>query len=87
MSESDELVRVSRSDDGVAVVTLADGKINALSVALLQQLQAAAEDLTAEPPGAVVVTGATASSPPGPRSPSSSTTPASGRPGWPTTIA
>ncbi len=58
MSETpDELVHVERGDDGVAVVTLRNGKVNALSMALLQQLRAAAEDLTADPPGAVVVTG------------------------------
>ena len=51
------LVHVERGDDGVAVVTLRHGKVNALSVALLQQLQAAAEDLTAHPPGAVIITG------------------------------
>jgi len=58
MSEtSEQLVSVERGDDGVAVVTLQHGKVNALSVALLQQLQAAAEDLTADPPGAVIITG------------------------------
>ena len=58
MAETPEmLVHVERGDDGVAVVTLRHGKVNALSVALLQQLQAAAEDLTADPPGAVIVTG------------------------------
>ena len=46
-----------RRDDGVAVVRLDNGKVNALSKELLGQLRAAAEDLTAEPPGAVVVTG------------------------------
>jgi enoyl-CoA hydratase/carnithine racemase len=58
MSETpEELVHVERGADGVAVITLRHGKVNALSVALLQQLRAAAEDLTADPPGAVVVTG------------------------------
>jgi enoyl-CoA hydratase/carnithine racemase len=56
MSEA-TLVRVERGDDGVAVLRIDNGKVNALSVALLQQLLAAAEDLTADPPGAVVVTG------------------------------
>jgi enoyl-CoA hydratase len=55
--EAPELVHVERGDDGVAVVTLDNGKVNALSVALLAQLRAAAEDLTADPPGAVVITG------------------------------
>jgi enoyl-CoA hydratase len=54
---SDELVRLERGDDGVAVVTLDNGKVNALSVALLQRLREVAEELTAEPPGAVVITG------------------------------
>ena len=51
------LVRLERGDDGVAVVTLDNGKVNALSVALLQRLQVVAEELTADPPGAVVITG------------------------------
>ncbi len=52
-----ELVRLERGDDGVAVVTLANGKVNALSLALLEQLREVAEGLTADPPGAVIVTG------------------------------
>jgi enoyl-CoA hydratase len=55
--EAPELVHVERGDDGVAVVTLDNGKVNALSVALLAQLRAAAEGLTADPPGAVIITG------------------------------
>jgi enoyl-CoA hydratase/carnithine racemase len=51
------LLSVERRDDGVAVVTLANGKVNALSSALLAELHTAATDLTAEPPGAVVITG------------------------------
>jgi len=51
------LVLVDRRDDGVAVVTLNNPKVNALSQELLAQLRAAAKDLTADPPGAVVVTG------------------------------
>jgi enoyl-CoA hydratase len=50
-------VHVERRDDGVAVVRLDNGKVNALSTALLAELAAAAASLTAEPPGAVVVTG------------------------------
>jgi enoyl-CoA hydratase/carnithine racemase len=53
------LVTTDRRDDGVAVVRLDNGKVNALSTGLLRQLQAAAESLTADPPGAVVVTGST----------------------------
>ena len=52
-----ELVLVERRDDGVAVVTLNNPKVNALSRALLAELRAIAEDLTAHPPGAVVITG------------------------------
>jgi enoyl-CoA hydratase/carnithine racemase len=52
-----ELVVVERRDDGVAVITLNSPKVNALSQALLAELRAAADDLTAHPPGAVVVTG------------------------------
>src|SRR3954467_2174927 len=52
-----ELVRVERRDDGVAVITLNNPKVNALSQALLTELGEAATELTAEPPGAVVITG------------------------------
>ena len=52
-----ELVLVERRDDGVAVVTLNNPKVNALSQAMLGELQAIAEDLTVDPPGAVVITG------------------------------
>ena len=52
-----ELLTLERRDDGVAVVTLANGKVNALSGALLAELRDAAGELTADPPGAVVVTG------------------------------
>ena len=52
-----ELVLVERRDDGVAVVTLNNPKVNALSQALLAELRAAAEDMIADPPGAVVITG------------------------------
>ncbi len=52
-----ELVRVERFDDGVAVVTLDNPKVNALSQAVLARLADVAADLTADPPGAVVITG------------------------------
>ncbi|MFM2076996.1 MAG: hypothetical protein RJA49_886 [Actinomycetota bacterium] len=52
-----ELVLVDRRDDGVAVVTLNNPKVNALSQALLAELRAAAQELAADPPGAVVITG------------------------------
>jgi enoyl-CoA hydratase/carnithine racemase len=51
------LVHVERRDDGVAVVRLDNPKVNALSTAVLAGLEAAAKELTADPPGAVVVTG------------------------------
>jgi enoyl-CoA hydratase/carnithine racemase len=54
---TDTLVAVERRDDGVALVTLQNGKVNSLSTAVLSQLQDIAEDLTVSPPGAVVVTG------------------------------
>lgn len=52
-----ELLTLDRRDDGVAVVTLANGKMNALSRELVAELHAAADELTADPPGAVVITG------------------------------
>ena len=52
-----DLVLVERRADGVAVVTLNNPKVNALSRELLADLLAAADDLTTNPPGAVVVTG------------------------------
>lgn len=51
------LVHTERRTDGVAVVRLDHPKVNALSSELLRQLEAAARDLTDDPPGAVVVTG------------------------------
>lgn len=51
------LVLTERRDDGIAVVTLRNGKVNALCVELLDQLRVAAESLTEDPPRAVVVTG------------------------------
>lgn len=52
-----ELVLLDRRDDGVAVVTLNNPKVNALSQALLGELFEVATALTTEPPGAVVITG------------------------------
>lgn len=51
------LVLLERRDDGIAVVTLNNPKVNALRGALLAELKVIADDLTADPPGAVVVTG------------------------------
>lgn len=56
MSDSD-VVLLERRDDGVAVITLNNGKVNALSGAVVARLHEIADDLRAEPPGAVVVTG------------------------------
>ena len=51
------LVNVERREDGVAVLRLDNPKVNALSMELLRQLEAAALALHDDPPGAVVVTG------------------------------
>ena len=51
------LVIVDRRADGVTVVRLDNGKVNPLSSTLLGELHAVATELTANPPGAVVVTG------------------------------
>jgi len=50
-------VKLERRGDGVAVVRLDGPPANALCKALLVELRAAAEGLTRDPPGAVVVTG------------------------------
>lgn len=52
-----ELVHLDRRDDGVAVVRLDRPKANALSLALLAELEAVASSLGVDPPGAVVVWG------------------------------
>jgi enoyl-CoA hydratase len=52
-----EFVHVERGDDGVAVLRLDRPKANALSIAVLGEIAEAARSLTADPPGAVVVTG------------------------------
>ncbi len=54
---SPPLVLVDRRPDGVAVVRLDNPKVNALSMALLRQLTAVADQLRDDPPGAVVITG------------------------------
>ena len=51
------LVQLERREDGVAVVTLTAGKVNALSTAVLGELRRVARELTVDRPGAVVVTG------------------------------
>jgi enoyl-CoA hydratase/carnithine racemase len=52
-----ELVHVEQRDDGVAVITLDNPKVNALSGALLRQLHEIVDTLATDLPGAVVVTG------------------------------
>jgi enoyl-CoA hydratase/carnithine racemase len=54
---TDELVRVERRGDGVAVITLRNGKVNQLSTAVLRRLRDVVAELEADLPGAVVVTG------------------------------
>lgn len=52
-----ELLTLELGDDGVAVLTLASGKVNPLSQELLAELRRAADALAADLPGAIVVTG------------------------------
>ena len=52
-----ELLTLEREDNGVAVLTLRNGKVNALSSELVAEIHAAASDLAADLPAAVVVTG------------------------------
>ena len=54
---SEPVVLLERRADGVAVITLNNGKVNALSGAVVAAIHEIADDLTADPPGAVVVTG------------------------------
>lgn len=56
-SETAELVLLERRADGVALVTLNNPKVNALSQELLARLGDIADELTNNPPGAVVITG------------------------------
>ena len=51
------LVSVERHADGVAVITLQHGKVNAISSELLRQLRGVVAALEEDLPGAVVVTG------------------------------
>jgi enoyl-CoA hydratase len=54
---AETFVTVERQPDGVALVRLDRPKANALSAAVLGQLEAAAKDLHDDPPGAVVLWG------------------------------
>jgi enoyl-CoA hydratase/carnithine racemase len=51
------LVLLERRDDGVAVITLNNPKVNALSQEVLADLRAVVAELAADLPGAAVVTG------------------------------
>jgi enoyl-CoA hydratase/carnithine racemase len=55
--EQPQLVQLDRQTSGVAILTLANPKVNALSVRLLSELEEHALDLQHNPPGAVIVTG------------------------------
>ena len=57
MTMAYELLTLERHDNGVAVLTLANGKVNALSGALVAEIGAAAQELTDSPPSAVIVSG------------------------------
>ena len=52
-----ELLTLERRPDGVALITLTNGKVNALSTELLAEIEAAATELANDPAGAVVITG------------------------------
>lgn len=54
---AEPLVYVERGADGVATIRLQNGKVNSLSTAVLRELRDAALELTADPPGAVIVEG------------------------------
>lgn len=57
MADAAPLVTIHHRDDGIAVVTLANPKVNALSSEVLRQLRDVARRLDDDPPAAVVVTG------------------------------
>lgn len=52
-----ELLTLDRRDDSVAVITLANGKVNSLSRELLTEIRGAIDEIAADLPGAVVITG------------------------------
>ncbi len=54
---ADPFVTLERRPDGVALVRLDRPRANALSLAVLGEIRAVAEDLIADPPGAVVLWG------------------------------
>jgi enoyl-CoA hydratase len=56
-SDANALIRLDRREDGVAVVTLDNGKVNALSTEVLGLIHDTMQALRLDPPGAVVITG------------------------------
>ena len=54
---TESVINLERRDDGVAIITLTNGKVNPLSTAVLEGLHAIADELAADLPGAVIVTG------------------------------
>jgi len=52
-----DLASMERHDNGVAVITLTHGKVNALSTALLERIGELAQELMLDPARAVVITG------------------------------
>ncbi len=58
MSHADSVpLEVQRTDDGVVIATLSNGKVNALSNRVLDAIADAATEWAKNPPGAVVLTG------------------------------
>ncbi|MCL4423658.1 MAG: enoyl-CoA hydratase-related protein [Actinobacteria bacterium] len=57
MTSTEQFVTVEHRPDGVALVTLKRPKMNALSIELLEELAGHAEEMAAQPPGAVVLWG------------------------------
>jgi enoyl-CoA hydratase/carnithine racemase len=55
--EYSTMTHVEHRSDGVAVISLANGKVNALCVQLLAELKEHALEFHRNPPGAVVITG------------------------------
>lgn len=56
-ASNEPLVTLETTDSGVAIVTLRNPKVNALSHAVLTELRDHAVALRSDPPGAVIVTG------------------------------
>jgi enoyl-CoA hydratase/carnithine racemase len=57
MTEHDRLVSLERRPDGVALITIDNPPVNALTTPLFARLMAIIGELTASPPGAVVLGG------------------------------